>query len=287
MSSSSLNVTKTSALIAGAGAVEHAWNPVLRALQRFVRVPLTIDGGNSFLARIVYLARWFSSPFYDSQTHSHYRDAALKQLRDVKQAIAEELISAELAGEITHRTSLKPILDQLMLSSGAKIMFVTTNWDTVVPKAICEILRPDWNFVLQPVHIHGSAADPNTLYLPSEVTQERYRQREEDLKIGTIHGTVWKNLELAQRVILYGISIDPLDAELGQTLAAGWSNRNLETIFIVNPNHSLVAHRVNLLLDPRHRVRVIGLNPNTLELEAEYTTSETHESDESGPYRTL
>jgi len=81
------------------------------------------------------------------------------------------------------------------------------------------------------------------------------------------HGRVWKNLEVANRVILYGLAIDPLDAELGQTLAAGWSNSNLEEVFIVNPHHSVVAHRVNLLLGNRRDVRVIGLNAETLEVE--------------------
>jgi hypothetical protein len=271
MTSNAPTDTKTSALVAGAGAVEGAWNPVLRALQRFVDMPLTIDGGNSFLARVVYLARWYSSPFYDSQPHSQYRDAALTQLRNVKEAIAEEIISAEASGEITPRVSLKNILYELMLSFGRSMMFVTTNWDTVVPNAVSEIMRPDWDFTFHPIHIHGNAANPSTLYLPSEVTQERYRHPEEDQKIGTTHGTVWKNLELARRVVLYGLSIDPLDAELGQTLAAGWSNPNLETIYIVNPNHSVVAHRVNLLLDSRRDVRVVGLNPETLEPEAEYT----------------
>jgi hypothetical protein len=261
---------KRCALIAGAGAVAGAWTPVLRALQRFVDFPLTVDGGNSFLARAVYLARWFSSPFYDSQPHSQYRDAALKGLRDVKQAIASELISAEMAGEITHRASLEHILKRMMLPFSASMLFVTTNWDTIVPKAISEIMRPDWDFTFQPLHIHGTAADPSTLYLPSEVTQERYRQPDEDQKIGTMHGRVWKNLEVANRVTLYGLAIDPLDAELGQTLAAGWSNSNLEEVFIVNPHHSVVAHRVNLL-DNRRDVRMIRLNTETLEVEEDYT----------------
>jgi hypothetical protein len=114
-------------------------------LQRFVDVPLTVDGGDSFLARLVYLARWFSSPFCDSEPHSQYRVAALKRLRDVKQAIADELIAAETAGELIHRASLRKILEDLILSAGTQMMFVTTNWDTVLPKAICEIIRVNWD----------------------------------------------------------------------------------------------------------------------------------------------
>ena len=255
----------------GRGAVAGAWTPVLGhynassifRLQSMV-VTHSLRGRSTWHAGSLPL-------FYDSQPNSQHRDAALKGLCDVKQAIASELISAEMAGEITPRASLEHILKRLMLPFSASMLFVTTNWDTVVPKAISEIMRPDWDFTFQPLHIHGTAADPSTLYLPSEVTQERYRQPDEDQKIGTMHGRVWKNLEVANRVILYGFAIDPLDAELGQTLAAGWSNSNLEEVFIVNPHHSVVAHRVNLLLDNRRDVRVIGLNAETLEVEEDYT----------------
>jgi hypothetical protein len=72
-------------------------------------------------------------------------------------------------------------------------------------------------------------------------------------------------------VIIYGLAIDPLDAELGQTLAVGWSNHNLEEILIVDPKHEVIAHRVNLLLDTRRDVRVLGLDPSTLEEERDYT----------------
>jgi hypothetical protein len=265
---------KRCALISGAGAVAGAWTPVLRALRRFVDFPLTIDGANSFLARLVYLARWFSSDFYNSETHRPFRDAALRHMKEVKEAIATELVAAEANGEITHRPVLERILKELMLPFSTSVMFVTTNWDTVLSNVITNILRADYDGNLYPQHLHGTAADPNTLYLPSEVTQERYREPAEDQKIGTVHGTVWKNLELAKRVVLYGLSVDPLDAELGQTLAAGWSNPNLEEIFVVDPNHSVVAHRVNLLLDGRKNVRVIGLNAETLNAEAEYTIRE-------------
>jgi hypothetical protein len=262
---------KNCALLAGAGAVVGAWDPVMRALKPFVDFPLTVDGANSYLARLVYLARWFSSDFYNSELHKPYRDVTLEHMIQVKQAIASELAAAEAAGEITHRVTLEPVVRELILSFSTRFMVVTTNWDTVVPNAMRKILRTAYEGELYPQHIHGSVADPSTLYLPSEITQELYRKPEEDKHIGTVHGNVWRNLEQAQRVILYGLSIDPLDAELGQTLAAGWSRSKVEMILIVNPHHSLVAHRVNLLLDRQRDVRVFGLNPETLKREADYT----------------
>ena len=53
--------------------------------------------------------------------------------------------------------------------------------------------------------------------------------------------------------------------------SCGWGNPNLQEIFIIDLKHEIVAHRVNLLLDRQRDVRVIGLNPDTLVEEADYT----------------
>lgn len=49
-----------------------------------------------------------------------------------------------------------------------------------------------------------------------------------------------------------------LDAELLQTLAAGFSNENLREIHVVTLDHRIVTGRVRLLLDPRRSVRLVG-----------------------------
>jgi hypothetical protein len=80
-----------------------------------------------------------------------------------------------------------------------------------------------------------------------------------------------RGLGEAHRVVLYGISLSPLDAELGQTLATGWNNPNLREIIVVVPDHEVVAHRVNLLLDHRRGVIVKGYAPNDLRTAVDYT----------------
>ena len=189
----------------------------------------------------------------------------------IKASIASELRLAQGEGKTACRPSLKLMMERLVIPYSSSFMLVTTNWDTVVPDSIQRLMAADWHLHLYPLHIHGSMKDASTLYLPSEVTHEPYRTNSEGQAIGGIHGSVWRALEDASRVIVYGLSIDPLDAELGQTLAAGWSNPALEEIFIINPRHDVVAHRVNLLLDRQRDVRVIGLNPDTLSEEADYT----------------
>lgn len=257
------------AILTGAGAVDGAWDPILRALRPFHDFPLTPDGANSYLARLVYLLRWFAtSPGEHAKGHLKELQEALRM---IKSNIIRELHKSEKRGEIKARPSIKILIQKLLIPHGLDFMLVTTNWDKVIDNAFKEILGQDYLGRIRPVHLHGSIEKISTMYLPSEMTKEPYRRAKDERSIGGIHGAVWNGLEKAHRVIIYGLSIDPLDAELGQTLAVGWSNPNLEEILIVDPKHGVIAQRVNLLLDVRRDVRVLGLNPSTLEEEMDYT----------------
>lgn len=262
-------MSKTVALVVGAGAVEKAWNPVLRVLQRYHDFPLTPDGANSFFARLVYLLRWWASSPGELSSQELRKHQEL--LQEIRSTVATELKEAERSGEIRARAGLESLLRTLLIPYSQQFVLVTTNWDTVVPRSIEDLMKQDYELQLRPLHVHGSTADPNTLYLPSEMTKEPYRSESQEMSIGSMHGSVWRALEQSHRIVLYGLSVDPLDAELGQTLACGFSNPLLEEILIVNPEHETVAHRVNLLVDPRFNVRVLGVNPETFETQEDYT----------------
>jgi len=148
-----------------------------------------------------------------------------------------ELRKSQRLKEINVRKEFATIVMNLLIQDDRRLalMLITTNWDTVVATALSDILNITMRGTLRPLHIHGSIDDEQTLYLPTEMTKEPYRTREEEQKIGGLHGSIWRGLEDAHRVILYGLSLSPLDAELGQTLAAGWSNQNLREINIVCP----------------------------------------------------
>jgi hypothetical protein len=260
-------LTNGLALIVGAGAVENSWAPVLRALQHYYEFPLTADGANSVLARIVYLLRWYAS------TNNEVELAATKQfLVEVRSRICEELRIAEATNEITIRQAFYRIIDRFVTVRTNKLMFVTTNWDTVAETALRAYLNPQYSGDLYPLHVHGSVATDDVLYLPTEVTRELYRSPDEDQRIGKLHGTIWRGLEKARWVVIYGLSLSPLDAELAQTLAAGWSNPLLERIDVIVPDHSVVAHRINLLFDER-TITVNGYDPDHLDAPVDYTVS--------------
>lgn len=260
---------KVCGIVVGAGAVKNAWAPVLRALQPYHDFPLTADGANSFLARLVYLLRWWSST--DTDLAKREKEGLITFLKEIRTSIAKELKTAEVNGEIVVRDEFSNIIDRFLVPYCTKFMLVTTNWDNVIGSALDAHLVKNFECLVHPLHIHGSVDNPDTLYLPTEMAKEPYRSYREEQHLGQMHGSIWRGLEGAHRVIVYGLSISPLDAELGQTLAAGWSNSKLKEILVISPNHEEVAHRVNLLLDRKRDVEVKGFAPDKLGIEHNYS----------------
>jgi hypothetical protein len=249
------------ALIVGAGAVENAWKPVIRAIQKFTPVPLTADGTNSFLASLIYHLRVHWTPeqrkrLSDRKMGDHYR----QHLSEIRHAISKELQQSQENGELRVRKELWLVLRDRM--EIGPFGLVTTNWDTVVDDAISNALGTAFD----PSHIHGSIKEPNCLFMPTEVVNEPYRSKKELLQIDRTHMALVKNLQMAHRVLVYGLSLSPLDAELTQLLRGSWDNDNLEQIDVVVPDHEIVAERVNLLLNHRRGIVVQGFHPNSFKL---------------------
>ena len=253
------------AFIVGAGAVENAWLPILDLFEKDLGYKIDADAANCSFARLVYLMRFYATgTFPDAKTHLK---AILNDVSEMKSEIATALILAEKNGQIKARKELKDILYKFVFSTVHQSVLITTNWDTVIDNAINvlgETNHPKSGSDIQSLHFHGSVATPHKLYLPSEVVREPYSSDKDDTEIGTVHGTVWQTIEQCTKTILYGLSIDPLDAELSQTLAAGWSSPNLTEVIIINPDHKKVAQRVKLLLDKRYPAKVTGYSPTNL-----------------------
>jgi len=85
------------------------------------------------------------------------------------------------------------------------------------------------------------------------------------------HVTVANTIADCNRTILYGLSLDPLDAELLQILSIGWDSPNLKEIIIINPDHKRVANRVKLVLnDFNQNINLIAYSPDDLITEIQY-----------------
>lgn len=261
------------AFIVGAGAVENAWDPIIKILKKPFPEITDADSANCFFARFIYLMR-----FYATSTFPH-ADEALEGMKkdfiEMKEGISQALIYAQNNNLIRHRPEIKDILHKFIFSTTDRCVFISTNWDTVLDNYINELGECNYPFEGSDIpthHIHGSVCSPNGLYFPSEVVKESYRTGKEDLEMGNIHGSIWQTIEGCNKTVLYGLSLDPLDAELSQTLAAGWSSANLREVIIINPDHKKVAKRVKLLLDPKYssKIKVTGYCPSNLNMNFVY-----------------
>ena len=263
---------KNITFIVGAGAVENSWNPVIRAISNTFNIETNSDGANFLFARNVYLLKTYSI-FAKRDHYPQIFDIAKSNISILKQNIASELKKAQISGEIKPRKNLQEIVNKFVTLDVDKVALVSTNWDEVIDMAINKLYRWGRHPLTKDIdcyHIHGSISLPDMLYLPSEITLENYRSRNEENKMGDNHRFFMSLLSEVNKTILYGISLDPLDAELNQSLAAGWVSQNLEEVIIINPDHERVAKRVKLLLDEDFPAKITGYHPNDLNRKIEY-----------------
>ena len=268
------NSESITTLIVGAGAVENAWSPIVKALNNFHHVPMTADGSNAFLARLIYLLRWYSASETPEGKQAYKETLAM--LTKIRSSICRELRKAEEKGQIRVRPEFEEVIKSRILPYSSKILLVTTNWDNVVGRYLSKILNTKVvKFEVRPQFIHGSYNTPNLLYLPTEMTKEPYRTKGEEMRIGKTHGAIWRAMEKTNRSVVYGLSISPLDAELSQILACGWSSPLMRELEIITPDHALVAHRAKLLLDPRYNNNIIvrGYSPFLLDSPIDYSST--------------
>lgn len=255
------------ALFVGAGAVKNAWRPIVKAVQPpYFKEELSTDGANCGLARLVYNLRWFSN------NPGAGLDKCKQILKSAKTRICEEIKIAQQNKEIEIRDEFSNLIDQIIQSDCTRLMIVSTNWDTIVEDSVnsIPIIKNRFGKIVA-AHIHGVYLDPQNIYLPTEIVEESYRTENEKNILGGMHAAVMQEMTVAQTLIVYGLSISPLDAELTQIIAACCSYPNIRAVKIVDPCHKAVAERVNLLIAYPRKISVEGYLPNNLNNRKDYS----------------
>jgi hypothetical protein len=264
--------SKNVTFVVGAGAVENSWQPVITAINKTLEIEIDGDGANFLFAKNIYLMRFYAK-FASRGIYKNHITRVKENISLLKENISIELKIAEKNNLIKPHKEFKAIVKKFISSNIDKAFLVTTNWDEVIDNEVNKLYHSNYpkpNSIIQSLHIHGSINSPNGLYLPSEITQEMYRTSEEEKKMGKNHGLFISLLEKGNRTILYGISLDPLDAELNHALSVGWKSKENEEIIIIDINHEKVAKRVKLLLEKRSQVKVVGYHPEDLTNEINY-----------------
>jgi hypothetical protein len=258
----------TIAMVIGAGAIENAWLHVIKALGPVLHKNANSDTANCFFARLVYLMRYYATGHFEGQAEGYER--ILKFTSELKRSIADHLQFAQENRLIGARLEIFDILKKYILKKGPKAVFITTNWDTILDKMVnlmAEHADGSLEEMIKVWHVHGSIVDPERLYLPSEVIKEPYRRKDDDIRMGVEHVTMVQAVEQCQTTILYGLSLDPLDAELMQMLAKGWHSGIPREVIVINPAHELVAGRVRLLFPDSSEIKISGFLPGDLKNE--------------------
>ena len=233
-------------LITGNGAVNNGWQPVLHALKKIYRLEdINPKFANFIFASIIYKLRWLDTQLGCSQHDIQLKknlekkfDETVSDYKKIKNEIINELKKAHESGLISPRKELK-FLKYLYLNEETKI--ITTNWDSTIINSIGN--RNDTIF------LHGCTSD--TLFLPSETIEESYRQRAKlEIPYGKVTGMAISWLQgYGKRIVIYGLSLSPLDVELGLIIADSFSDTsNPKSIIIVDPDYESVKQRLCFLL---------------------------------------
>lgn len=254
------------AMLVGAGAVENAWEPVLNCFMPINGHETDADTANFLFAKSICAMRLYSkSPKGIKQLEEE--QALVMSMKDV---ICASLKLAQRKGMLKPRKEFEAILNKFVFADLSNLFgFVSTNWDTVIDIETERLAKQRYKDVAAKVfHIHGSIDDHEHLYLPSETSQENYRTDEENDKLGYSHAATYRFLKEANTIILYGLSLDPLDAELNLLLNGAFKqSKNLREIIIINPHYKNVRKRVKILLFSRTDITIRCFKPEDLEEE--------------------
>lgn len=268
-------MNKKIAIVTGAGSVINAWQPILGYLdgylKDYIKTTITPDQANSFLARSIYLNRYYSNSNFPG--NKERKIEVEKEIEIIKKGICESLSKGIVDNVLEPRKEFEAILVKYVFDKKHDSIHITTNWDTVIEDYINQIAyksSKDGQNKIPALYIHGSIRDFKTIYLPSEIVNENYRAKEEVIYLHNQHNQAWRLIEESNELIIYGLSLDPLDAELIQILAAGISSKSLDKIYVINPSFELVCNRVKMLIDPRYPIELFGVNPSNLDKEIKF-----------------
>jgi len=252
----------------GAGCVQGAWEPVLRAVEKMVHHPVGRDVADwwfglqgNFTHLIASWGRLKDEELegrFGKGDHSESRRRMARQdeqsraeMSDLKYAIAEELRTAHAKGEIRVREEL---LEKVAVDAGhGRTAILTANWDLCLDKWLEGADEP-----VKIVHLHGDISEPNGMLLPGERPEELFRNAEDNARITNAYWRAMIIFSFARRVYAVGLSLSPLDAALGVALGLGLkSARQPGEIVVVNRKADMdrIVRQIRMLAPDGWRIR--------------------------------
>jgi hypothetical protein len=255
------------AILVGAGAVENAWQPIINSFELIYGKETDADSANFLFAKSICAMRLYSkSPKGVKQLKEEQETVSM-----MKEIICDVLKHSQKTGVLKPRKEFTKMLDKFVLCNPNNLFgFVSTNWDTVIDTEADRWVKEKYVDIesAKVFHIHGSIEAHESLYLPSETSMENYRSDTENDKVGYDHFTTFQLMSEANVIILYGISLDPLDAELNLLLNGAFTKgKSIKEVIIINPDYLKIRKRVKMLLLPRTDITIRCFHPVSLDME--------------------
>lgn len=255
------------AILFGAGAVENAWEPLLNCFRPINGNETDADTANFLFAKSICAMRLYSKlPEGAKQLKEEQETVSL-----MKEVICDSLKLAQKTGMLKPRKEFEAILNKFVFGNPNNLFgFISTNWDTVIDAEADRWVKQKYFDIesAKVFHIHGSIEEHEHLYLPSETSMQNYRSDAENYKLGYGHFTTYQFLLEANVIIIYGLSLDPLDAELSLLLNGAFTqSKKIREIIIINPDYQKIRKRVKILLFPRTDTTIRYFKPENLKLE--------------------
>lgn len=245
-------------LMVGSGAVVNAWAPVLEALED--RIPAAdAELANLYMATLVQRLRWLHGIVRKTEGKFRARYQALlrdclAEYRDTTASIGSALRAQ--AGML-HVRPEGPLIVKRLLDTPAQdapFAIITTNWDFSIAALQDRGTRESAGIN----YLHGTYEVG--MYLPGEVLDEPYRSEDNRSEFGSAMFETVHIVRDAQRLVVYGLSFSPLDAELGFLLysAAQQRQRPFDEVVVVDLKPDAVISRLTVHLGPQ---KFIGTKP--------------------------
>ncbi len=250
-------------LLTGSGAVQESWKPICRALHLpHLTKPLSKGVVNTLLADIVYKRRF---AYLSDSNDTVVQSTSDRVMQTFKDAICQELIIARQNNEIKVQVEFNDIMYKVVLPDTKALASITTNWDLVIDEAL-QSFPTFKNHSKKPptMHIHGSVSEPSGLYLPTEIIRESYRKESEVAILEKMIYEVMTYLKIAKKIIIYGLSISALDAELLQVINQSFDNKNLSEIIVIDNYPTSVIEKLQLMNFASTPVSIKGYYPHDL-----------------------
>jgi hypothetical protein len=229
--------------LTGSGAVENSWEPVKDVLRKKYGANFPESDPNLVFATLINYLRWSCKAAQNEKLEisSNGRTSVRElnnELKDLKSNIAEALKTAETNESIKLRPEIDKIRNQFLNNSN--VCIITTNWDMLTEKFA------ESNCYDKPLHLHGNTEKPVEMHLPSELAFEV-----DGISLNEHLKEFLDCFGKIDSLVLYGISLSPLDAELGILFSEGFNGQlwhSLQKVTIIDKNPCLVFERLRFIL---------------------------------------